>query len=156
MENSQSERAGKSGMTNQVTPDIIIYVCKNCIPEGGRLPAQWSEAGMHIRVREIPCSGKIDTHYLFHALEGGVHGVCVLTCSKGECTLTQGNYRAEIRVRTVQRLLKEIGLDPRRAEIFNCPPNQSLDNLIHMINDSAHRFSGVAGILDTVKVNAES
>lgn len=102
---------------------------------------------MHVRVREIPCSGKIDAQYLLHALEGGVHGVCVLTCSKGKCTLTQGNYRAEIRVHTVQRLLKEIGLDPRRAEIINCPDDQSLDKIKIMINDSARRFSGVAGTL---------
>jgi coenzyme F420-reducing hydrogenase delta subunit len=76
-----------------------------------------------------------------------MHGVCVLTCSKGECTLTQGNYRAEIRVHTVQRLLGEIGLDPQRAEIINCPHDQSLDQIKSMINDVVHRFSGVAGIL---------
>lgn len=85
-------------MVNQEIPEVVVYLCKNCLPENSRLPVQWTEAGMHVRVREIPCSGKIDAQYLLHALEGGVQGVCVLTCSKGECTLTQGNYRAEIRV----------------------------------------------------------
>ena len=132
-------------MVYQAIPEVVVYLCKNCLPQSGRLPVQWTEAGMHVRVREIPCSGKIDAQYLLHALEGGVHGVCVLTCSKGKCTLTQGNYRAEIRVHTVQRLLKEIGLDPRRAEIINCPDDQSLDKITIMINDSARRFSGVAG-----------
>ena len=134
-------------MVNQAIPEVVVYLCKNCLPQSGRLPAQWTAAGLHVRVREIPCSGKIDAQYLLHALEGGVHGICVLTCAKGECTLTQGNYRAEMRVRTVQRLLKEIGLDPRRAEIVNCPSGQSFDKIKSMINDSAHRFSGVAGIL---------
>jgi len=134
-------------MVSQAVPEVIVYVCKNCLPESGRLPVQWTEAGMHVRVREIPCSGKIDAQYLLHALEGGAHGVCVLTCSKGECTLTQGNYRAEIRIRMVQRLLEEIGLDPQRAEIINCPQDQSLDYIKDVINDVVHRFSGVAGIL---------
>jgi coenzyme F420-reducing hydrogenase delta subunit len=138
-------------MANQVLPEVVVYLCKNCLPQSGRLPDQWTEAGMHVRVREIPCSGKIDAQYLFHALEGGVHGVCVVACSKGKCTLTQGNYRAEIRVHTVQRLLKEIGLDPRHAEIINCPDDQSLDKITIMINDSARRFSGVAGILVNAK-----
>jgi F420-non-reducing hydrogenase iron-sulfur subunit len=131
-------------MATQAPSDVIIYLCKNCFPDGGRFPAQWSEAGMHILVREIPCSGKIDAQYLFHALEGGAHGVCVITCSKGECTLIQGNYRAEVRVRTVQRLLEEIGLEPRRAELINCPKGASMDHLKEMIKSSAYRFSEVA------------
>ena len=131
-------------MVDQAIPEVVVYLCKNCLPQSGRLPVQWIEAGMHLRVKEIPCSGKIDAQYLLHALESGVHGVCVLACSKGECTLTQGNYRAEIRVRTVQRLLQEIGLDPQRAEIRNCPDDQSLDQIRTMINESARRFSGVA------------
>ena len=134
-------------MVSQAVPEVIVYVCKNCLPESGRLPVQWTEAGMHVRVREISCSGKIDAQYLLHALEGGAHGVCVLTCSKGECTLTQGNYRAEIRIHMVQRLLEEIGLDSQRAEIINCPQDQSLDHIKSVINDVVHRFSGVAGIL---------
>jgi hypothetical protein len=47
----------------------------------------------------------------------------------------------------VQRLLEEIGLDPQRAEIINCPQDQSLDYIKDVINDVVHRFSGVAGIL---------
>ena len=131
-------------MVDRVIPEVVVYLCKNCLPQSGRLPAQWTEAGLHVRVREIPCSGKIDAQYLLHALEGGMHGVCVLTCPKGKCTLTQGNYRAEVRIHTVQRLLKEIGLDPQRAQIINCPGDQSLDQIKNMINDSARRFSGVA------------
>jgi coenzyme F420-reducing hydrogenase delta subunit len=133
-------------MINQALPEVVIYICKNCLPQAGRLPVQWTEAGMHVRIKEIPCSGKIDAQYLLHAIEGGMQGVCIVTCSKGKCTLAQGNYRAEIRVRTVQRLLSEIGLDPRRAEIINCPSDSSLEQIKTMIHDSAHRFAGVAGV----------
>jgi F420-non-reducing hydrogenase iron-sulfur subunit len=102
-----------------LSPDVIVYVCTNCMPQGGRLPRQWSQDGAHVLVREVPCSGKMDCQYLFHALEGGTRGVCVVACPKGECHLAQGNYRAEIRVRTVQRLLQEIGLEPQRAELLH-------------------------------------
>ena len=69
-------------MAEPVCPDVMVYVCRNAIPEGGRLPRQWKQDGVHVLVREVPCSGKIDAQYLFHALEGGVHGVCVVACPK--------------------------------------------------------------------------
>jgi F420-non-reducing hydrogenase iron-sulfur subunit len=133
-------------MTQHVLSDVIVYLCKNCLPQGGRLPSQWSEGGMHVRVREIPCSGKIDAQYLFHALEGGARAVCVITCPKGECTLTQGNYRAEVRVRTVQRLLAEIGLDPERVALRNCPADASLERLKELISDAVGSASGAAAV----------
>jgi coenzyme F420-reducing hydrogenase delta subunit len=123
-------------------PDILVYLCKNCIPEGGKLPAQWSESGLHVRVKEIPCSGKIDAQYILRSLEGGVRGVCVVTCPRGECTLSQGNYRAEIRVKTVQRLLSEIGDDPGRAELIQCPPDATIDGIKGLISGAVRRFTG--------------
>lgn len=123
--------------------DVIIYFCKNCIPGGRYAPVQWTEEGLHVRVKEIPCSGKIDAQYMLHALEGGLLGVCVVTCPHGECTLAQGNYRAEVRVRTVKRLLEEIGLDPGRAQLINCPPDESLEHVRGLINEAVHRFSGL-------------
>src|SRR5512134_335443 len=98
-------------------PDIVVYICCNCIAENARLPRQWKQDDAHVLVREVPCSGKIDGQYLFHAMEGGGRGLCVVACPKGECHLAQGNYRAEIRVGTVRRLLSEIGLEPERAQL---------------------------------------
>jgi len=117
-----------------VSPDVIVYVCTNCIPEGGRLPRQWEHQGAHVLVREVPCSGKIDGQYLFHALEGGILGLCVVACPKGECQLAEGNYRAEVRIATVRRLLTEIGLEPNRAELLHYSaddPTQRLEELVH-------------------------
>ena len=131
-------------MTIQAVPDILVFLCKNCIPEGGKLPAQWSESGLHVRVKEIPCSGKIDAQYVLHSLEGGIRGVCVVTCPRGECTLSQGNYRAEIRVKTVQRLLSEIGDDPRRAKLIQCPADATIEGIKGIISDAAKRFAEVA------------
>ncbi len=112
-------------MAEPVSPDVTVYVCRNAIPAGGHLPRQWKQDGLHVVVREVPCSGKVDAQYLFHALEGGLHGVCVVACPKGECSLAQGNYRAEVRVGTVRRLLVEIGLEPERVELLHRPVQDS-------------------------------
>jgi F420-non-reducing hydrogenase iron-sulfur subunit len=114
-------------------PDIIVYLCSNCIPSGIRLPRQWTQQAAHVLIREVPCSGKMDGQYLLHGLEGGASGVCVVACPKGECHLAQGNYRAEIRLRTLQRLLGEFGMEPQRVELVHCattdPPEQ-LEGLV--------------------------
>ncbi len=106
-------------MAVAVSPGVIVYVCTHSIPQGARLPRQWNQEGAHVVVREVPCSGKMDAQYLFHALEGGARGVCVVACPKGKCHLAQGNYRAEVRLRTIRRLLTEIGMEPGRAEMIH-------------------------------------
>ena len=123
-----------------VSPDVIVYVCTNCIPSGGRLPRQWNQDGAHVVVREVPCSGKMDGQYLFHALEGGARGVCVVACPKGECHLAQGNYRAEVRVRTTQRLLKEIGMEPDRAELVHGSASDTPQQIEQVVRGAVGRI----------------
>jgi len=87
-------------------------------------------------VHEIPCSGKVDTQYLMRALEGGGLGICIVACPKGDCHLAQGNYRAEIRIGAVQRLLGEIGLQPQRAELIHCSPDDPPARLKQLVDDA--------------------
>ncbi len=121
-------------------PDVVAYICYNCVPEAGRLPHQWVQDGVHVMVREVPCTGKIDCQYLFHALEAGARGICVVTCPKGECGLGQGNYRAEVRVKTVRRLLGEIGIEPERAELLRCSPDDPSEHLRETVREAARRL----------------
>lgn len=118
-------------------PGVSVYICRRCIPDGGRLPRQWTQDGVHVQVIELPCSGKTDAQYLFHAIEAGVRGLLVVTCPQGECRLVQGNYRAEIRVRTVQRLLAEIGMEPARAKLIRCA---SGDDIHGLVRDAVRQF----------------
>jgi F420-non-reducing hydrogenase iron-sulfur subunit len=126
-----------------LSPDVVVYICTNCIPEGRRLPRQWDQDGAKVLVREVPCSGKIEGQYLFHAFEAGGHGICVVACPKGECHLAQGNYRAEIRIRTVQRLLAEIGLEPQRAELVHTSVDDSPEQLEQLVRGAVERICAV-------------
>lgn len=123
-----------------LAPDVLVYVCTNCIPSGAMLPRQWNQDGAHVLVREVPCSGKLDGQYLFHALEGGARGVCAVACPKGECHLAQGNYRAEVRIRTAQRLLMEIGMEPERAELLHSSATASPEQIEEQIRDAVGRI----------------
>jgi coenzyme F420-reducing hydrogenase delta subunit len=123
-----------------VSPDIAVYVCTNCFSPPGRLPRQWTQGDAHVLVREVPCSGKMDAQYLLHALEGGARGLCVVACPKGQCQLSQGNYRAEIRVGTIRRLLAEMGAEPERAELVHCSADDPPDRLRQVVREAVERI----------------
>ena len=124
-------------------PDVVVYVCHNCVPESGSLPRQWKQDGIQVMVQTIPCSGKIDLQYLFHALEDGGSGLSIVACPRGDCKLAQGNLRAEVRIRTVQQLLTEIGLEPERAELLHCSPDDSSALLEQRIREAVQRFGAL-------------
>ena len=119
---------------------MLVYVCTNCVPHGGALPRQWNHDGAHVVVHEIPCSGKIDGQYLMHAFEGGARGLCVVACPQGDCHLAQGNYRAEVRIGAVQRLLGEIGIEPERAVLIHSSPNDPPERLKQLVEDAVSRL----------------
>ena len=111
------------------SPDIIVYACTNALHQDGHFPRQWAQAGARVLVCEMPCTGKMDGQYLMHALEGGATGICVVACPRGKCRLGQGNYRAEIRVQTIRRLLAEAGMPPERAQLMHVLPEEDLPQL---------------------------
>ena len=127
-------------MAEPVCPDLIVYVCVNCLPEGGRLPRQWEQDGARVLVREVPCSGKMDGQYLLHALEAGARGFCVVACPRGECQLVQGNYRAEVRIGTIRRLLAEVGLEPQRAELVHCLADDPFERFEQRVHEAVGRL----------------
>jgi coenzyme F420-reducing hydrogenase delta subunit len=138
----ERERSGcsRTVMPEVLSPDVVVYVCTNCIAEGGRLPPGWNQGGTRVLVREVPCSGKTDGQYLLHAIEGGQRGICVVTCPKGECRLAQGNYRAEIRIQTLRRLFAEIGLEPERAELVRSSPQDPPRQLEQLVRAAVERI----------------
>jgi coenzyme F420-reducing hydrogenase delta subunit len=133
-------------MAEPVTPNAVVNVCRNCIPAAGHLPHQWSQHGLHVVVREIPCSGKIDSQYLLHAIDGVTHGVCVVACANGDCHLGEGNCRAEVRIRNVRRLLSEVGLEPERAELLHCSAQEPLSKIERAVRNAVQRLSTLRGI----------
>ncbi len=130
-------------MAQPVCPDVIVYICRNCVGDGCRLPRQWQQDGAHVVVREVPCSGKMDAQYLLNALEGGGDGLCVVACPKGQCQLAQGNYRAEVRIGTVKRLLEEIGLQPQRAELVHGSPDDPPERFEQLVRDAVQRIGAL-------------
>lgn len=128
-------------MDNPLAPCVIVTLCRNCIPDGSRLPRQWDQDGVHVLVRINPCSGKTEMTYLFRALQQEATGHCVVTCPNGDCRLSQGNQRARLRVETTRRLLTEIGMDKELIQIMECPKDLSAEEFENRVRTMVSRVA---------------
>ena len=61
------------------------------------------------------CSGRVDLEFIFRAFAKGQDGVFIGGCRLGECNYTtHGNYDALANTYIAKRLLKHIGINPKR------------------------------------------
>jgi F420-non-reducing hydrogenase iron-sulfur subunit len=72
-----------------------------------------------VKIVRVPCTGRIDVLYIFKAFEEGADGVFVVGCREGECHYLTGNIRAKKRVAYVKAQLGQLGINPRRVEMYN-------------------------------------
>ena len=64
------------------------------------------------------CTGRVDLSFPLRALLNGADGVFIGGCWPGECHyITEGNYDALGNMHLLQRLMKHIGIDPRRLRL---------------------------------------
>jgi len=125
---------------------IIAFCCEHsaypAADLAGRLRLHYPES---LRVIRVPCAGRVDVIHILKALEKGASAVLVLGCEDGACHHITGNIRAKERVKQCNVLLKEIGVDGRRAVMFSLSPN------------APHKFVRVANdIAKTMKESREA
>jgi len=101
-------------------PVILALCCHYCAYAAADLAgAMRLQYPSSVRVLRLPCTGKVEVNYILRAFEKGADGVIVAGCLEGGCHFQEGNLRARRRVERVQQLMREIGLEPERLEMFN-------------------------------------
>jgi F420-non-reducing hydrogenase iron-sulfur subunit len=73
----------------------------------------------NVKIVKVPCTGRIDVLYILKAFEEGADGVFVAGCLEGECHFLVGNIRARKRVALIKERLAQLGINPRRLEMYN-------------------------------------
>jgi len=73
----------------------------------------------NVKIVKVPCTGSIDVLYILKAFEEGADGVFVAGCLEGECHFLTGNIRARKRVAMIKERLAQLGINPRRLEMYN-------------------------------------
>ncbi len=104
---------------NGFKPEITAFMCMYC----GYMAAETAGSlripyPSNVKLVRLPCAGKTDPRYILKAFEDGADGVYVVACPIGNCHHAGGNERGQEKVKRTQTLLKAIGLEPERLDIF--------------------------------------
>ncbi|MDZ7580695.1 MAG: hydrogenase iron-sulfur subunit [Deltaproteobacteria bacterium] len=105
-------------------PKITVFHCINSLGEGDASLLAGGD-GFESKFVKLPCSSMVKDVFLLRAFEAGADAVVVLVCPAGACRYVEGNLRAQKRVRWVQNLLDDIGLNGRRLSLFNLQPGDT-------------------------------
>jgi F420-non-reducing hydrogenase iron-sulfur subunit len=108
------------GASCEAALQIVAYCCHYCAYAAAdlagvlrlRYPAE-------AKIVEIPCTGRLDILEVLHTFEHGADGVMVAGCLEGDCHFQEGNLNARRRVERIKDILRGIGLETERIEMFN-------------------------------------
>ncbi len=101
-------------------PLLLALCCHYCAYAAADLAGSMRiQYPANVRVLRFPCTGKIEPNDILTAFERGIDGVVVAGCLEGGCHFLEGNLRARRRVERTQQLMREIGIEPERLEMYN-------------------------------------
>ncbi len=104
---------------------VVAFCCHYCAftaaDMAGTMRLQYPP---NLRIVRLPCTGRVDVNMLLRAFCEGAHGVMVAGCEEGSCHFMRGNIRAGKRVRRAKELLREVGMDPDRLEMYHIAASQ--------------------------------
>ena len=112
---------------NAYEPKVIAFACDYCAYSAADLAGSMRlEYSPNVRIVRIMCTGKVDTLHLLKAFEDGADAVFVAGCEEGSCHFLEGNLRAKKKVAQAKKLLKEVGIEPERLEMYNISASNSV------------------------------
>jgi F420-non-reducing hydrogenase iron-sulfur subunit len=106
-------------MAEGFEPKILCFCCQWCSYAAADLAGSMRmQYPPHVHILKVPCTGRVDITHMLQAFEVGAHGVFLSGCLLGDCHYVEGNYFATTRVKRAKQILKGIGIDPARMEMF--------------------------------------
>jgi heterodisulfide reductase subunit A len=96
-------------------PIILVFACWYCSYAAADLAGiTKKEYGANSRILRTLCAGRVDVSWILRAFEKGIDGVLITGCRENECHFKFGNTQTEERVKTLKKLLAELGINPAR------------------------------------------
>jgi F420-non-reducing hydrogenase iron-sulfur subunit len=106
-------------MQNNFEPQIISFCCRWCSYAAADLAGSMRlQYPANVKIIMVPCTGRVDIKHILHAIEIGVDGVFLSGCLIGDCHYISGNQKATKRIAYAKKLVKQMGIEPERVEIF--------------------------------------
>ncbi len=99
-------------------PRIVAFFCNWCTYTASDLAgtSRMSYAP-NVRIIRVMCSGRLDPQFVVKAFREGADAVLIGGCHPGDCHYQEGNYKALRRIRLLQRLFKQFGIEDARLRL---------------------------------------
>jgi F420-non-reducing hydrogenase iron-sulfur subunit len=102
-------------VTKDFEPRILAFTCNWCSYAGADLAGvSRMQYPPNVRLIKVMCSGRVTPAMLLGAFEKGIDGVIFSGCHIGDCHYISGNEKAQIVYERTKKLMKALGLDPKR------------------------------------------
>ena len=99
-------------------PQIMSFLCKWCTSAAADLAgtSRIEHAPNAVSMR-VMCSSRVDPQHILYAFREGADGVFLGGCHPGDCHYVEGNYKTLRRIALLKRMMKDLGIDPRRLRL---------------------------------------
>lgn len=105
-------------MNEPFEPKIVAFLCNWCSYAGADgAGGQRKDVPANLRTVRVMCSGRVDPQFVLKAFHDGADGVMVLGCHPGDCHYKEGNYKTLRRMKLLQKMLAEYGIEPERFQL---------------------------------------
>ncbi len=108
-------------------PQIVAFCCSNCASAAAEIAEKMQlSLPENVRVIQLPCSGRLDSLHIMKTIEAGADGVYVAGCQSDSCQYKSGIEKAEKKVRQVQAILADIGLEKDRVAVYQVAAGKAI------------------------------
>lgn len=105
-------------MNQDFEPAILAFVCNWCTYTAADLAGTSRMTQQpNVRLVRMMCTGMVDPKYVIKSLLSGADGVLISGCHPGDCHYQNGNYKARRRVKLLNEILSQFGIDNRRVRL---------------------------------------
>jgi coenzyme F420-reducing hydrogenase delta subunit/formate hydrogenlyase subunit 6/NADH:ubiquinone oxidoreductase subunit I len=129
---------------------LLVFACNYSIFPGMQLSKSETILKTPYGVIVTMCSGRVAPELVLDAFEEGAWGVMVAGCPPEECD-HDGNYKTRRRLILLQRMLKELNINPKRVKLEWFSTGESA-----ILKDSIEKYAKELDKMGPIKAYAKS
>ncbi|MHC4870631.1 MAG: hydrogenase iron-sulfur subunit [Planctomycetota bacterium] len=127
-------------------PKIVAFVCNWCSYAGAdKAGGQKLDYSADVHLIRVMCSGRVDPQFVMDAFSKGADGVLVLGCHPGDCHYRSGNYKALKRMKILDKMLSQFGINKDRFKLDWVAAGES-EKFQTVANEMAETVKGLGPI----------
>lgn len=105
-------------MSHEFEPTVLAFVCNWCTYTAADLAGTSRMVQQpNLRLVRMMCTGMVDPKYIVKSLLSGADGVLISGCHPGDCHYINGNYKARRRVKLLNEILPQFGIEKERVKL---------------------------------------